>query len=148
MTNFRTKYSVGTNCFVIIFYYLDCTKCKFPDFSLTFPNIHFSLAFNKIPWLFPDFCQVWNFPDFSLTAGHPVFDTLDLHTLWVRESKQTGKQWCTWHYLPLVSFISVDFSHCMKNFLDHDLTTSQNGSKKNVFYIAIPGSNLAKSQII
>ena len=50
-------------------YYLDCTKCKFPDFSLTFPNIHF------FPWpstKFPDFCQVWNFPDFSLTAGHPV----------------------------------------------------------------------------
>ena len=54
--------------FLIIFYYLDCTKCKFPDFSLTFPNIHF------FPWpstKFPDFCQVWNFPDFSLTAWHP-----------------------------------------------------------------------------
>ena len=36
-----------------------------------FPILIFSLTFNKIPWLFPDFCQVWNFPDFSLTAGHP-----------------------------------------------------------------------------
>ena len=51
--------------FLIIFYYLDCTKCKFPDFS--------QYAF--FPWpstKFPDFCQVWNFPDFSLTAGHPA----------------------------------------------------------------------------
>ena len=55
--------------FLIIFYYLDCTKCKFPDFS---QYSFFSLTFNKIPWLFPDFCQVWNFPDFSLTTGHPV----------------------------------------------------------------------------
>ena len=37
-----------------------------------FPILIFSLTFNKIPWLFSDFCQVWNFPDFSLTAGHPV----------------------------------------------------------------------------
>ena len=37
-----------------------------------FPILFFSLTFNKIPWLFPDFCQVWNFPDFSLTAAHPV----------------------------------------------------------------------------
>ena len=73
VTTFRTNTLEGQTVlwFLIIFYYLDCTKCKFPDFSLTFPNIHFSLTFNKIPWLFPDFCQVWNFPDFSLTAGHP-----------------------------------------------------------------------------
>ena len=55
--------------FFKFFYYLDCTKCKFPDFS---QYSFFSLTFNKIPWQFPDFCQVWNFPDFSLTAGHPV----------------------------------------------------------------------------
>ena len=36
-----------------------------------FPIFIFSLTFNKIPWLFPDSCQVWKFPDFSLTAGHP-----------------------------------------------------------------------------
>ena len=40
-----------------------------------FPIFIFSLTFNKIPWLFPDFCKVWNFPDFSLTAGHPVYGT-------------------------------------------------------------------------
>ena len=60
--------------FLLFFYYLDYTKCKFPDFSLTFPNIHF------FPWpstKFPDFCQVWNFPDFSLTAGHPVNSFID-----------------------------------------------------------------------
>ena len=55
--------------FLIIFYSLCGTKCKFPDF---FQHSFFSLTFTKIPWLFPDFCQVWNFPDFSLTAGHPV----------------------------------------------------------------------------
>ena len=53
--------------FLIIFYYLDCTKCKW-----LFPIFIFSLTFKKIPRLFPDLCQVWNFPDFSLTAGHPV----------------------------------------------------------------------------
>ena len=49
--------------FFIIFYYLHCIKCKFPDFSLTFPNINFfpdlqqnSLTFAKsgisltFPW--------------------------------------------------------------------------------------------------
>ena len=41
-------------------------------FSDFFPIFIFSLTFNKIHWLFPDFCQVWNFPDFSLTAGYPV----------------------------------------------------------------------------
>ena len=40
--------------------------------SWFFPIFIFSLTFNKIPWLFPDFCQVWNFPDFCLTAGHPA----------------------------------------------------------------------------
>ena len=56
--------------FLIIFYSLCGTKCKFPDF---FQHSFFSLTFTKIPWLFPDFCQVWNFPDFSLTAGHPAW---------------------------------------------------------------------------
>ena len=37
-----------------------------------FPIFIFSLTFNKLPLLFPDFCEVWNFLDFSLTAGHPV----------------------------------------------------------------------------
>ena len=66
VTTFRTEYSGGTNCFVTFdyFQYLDCTKCKFPDFS----------QYSFFPWpstKFPDFCQVWNFPAFSLTAGHP-----------------------------------------------------------------------------
>ena len=39
----------------MIFYSLCGTKCKFPDFSLTFSNIHF------FPWPSP------KFPDFSLT---------------------------------------------------------------------------------
>ena len=46
--------------FFIIFYYLDCTKCKFPDFSLYSQYSFFSLTFNKIPWI----CKVWNFSDF------------------------------------------------------------------------------------
>ena len=62
--------SGGTNCFVIfiiIFYYLDCTKCEFPDFSLTFPNIHFfpDLQQNSLtfPWLLPSLEFPWLFPD-------------------------------------------------------------------------------------
>ena len=43
--------------FLIIFYYLDCTKCKFHDLSLTFPNINF------FPW------PSTKFPDFSLTLA-------------------------------------------------------------------------------
>ena len=46
-----------------------------------FPISIFSLTFNKIPWLFPDFCQVWNFPDFSLTAGHPATDFINFSLL-------------------------------------------------------------------
>ena len=59
VTTFRTEYSGGTNCFVI-FYYLDCTKCKFPDFS---QYSIFSLTFNKIPWLLPSLEFPWLFPD-------------------------------------------------------------------------------------
>ena len=52
---------------MILYYFhsLDCTKCKFPDFT----------QYYFFPWLsthVPDFCQVWNFPGFSLTTGHPV----------------------------------------------------------------------------
>ena len=50
--------------FFIIFYYLDCTKCKFPDFS---QYQFFSLTFNKIPWLIPWLLPrlefPWLFPD-------------------------------------------------------------------------------------
>ena len=53
--------------FLIIFYYLDCTKCKFPDLSLTFPNIHFfpDLQQNSLtfPWLLPSLEFPWLFPD-------------------------------------------------------------------------------------
>ena len=58
--------------FLIIFYYLDCTKCKFPDFSLTFPNIHF------FPWpstKFPDFSLTFPKSGISLTFPWPL-DTL------------------------------------------------------------------------
>ena len=63
--------------FLIIFHYLDCTKCKFPDFSLTFPNIHF------FPW------PSTNFPDFSLTTGHPdwwiqTWVTVRKRPIWVK----------------------------------------------------------------
>ena len=52
---------------MILYYFhsLDCTKCKFPDFT----------QYYFFPWLsthVPDFCQVWNFPGLSLTTGHPV----------------------------------------------------------------------------
>ena len=53
--------------FLIIFYYLDCTKCKVPDFSLTFPNIHFfpDLQQNSLtfPWLLPSLEFPWLFHD-------------------------------------------------------------------------------------
>ena len=53
--------------FFIIFYYLDCTTCKFPDFSLTFANIHFlpDLQQNSLnfPWLLPSLEFPWLFPD-------------------------------------------------------------------------------------
>ena len=53
--------------FFIIFYYLDCTKCKFPDFSLTFPNNHFFPDFQQnsltFPWLLPILEFPWLFPD-------------------------------------------------------------------------------------
>ena len=66
MTTFRTEYSRGTNSFVI-FYYLDCIKFKFPDFSLIFPNIHFftDLQQNSLtfPWLLPSLEFPWLFPD-------------------------------------------------------------------------------------
>ena len=78
MTTFRTEYSGETNClwFLIIFHYLDCTKCKFPDFSLTFPNIHF------FPWpstKFLDFSLTFAKSGISLTFPWPL-DTL--HTYW------------------------------------------------------------------
>ena len=60
--------------FLIIFYYLDCTKCKFPDFSLTFPNIHF------FPWpstKFPDFSLTFAKSGISLTFPWPL-DTLKM----------------------------------------------------------------------
>ena len=70
MTPFRTEYSGGTNCFLIFDYffnYLDCTKCKFPDFSLNFPNIHFFLDLQQnslaFPWLLPSLEFPWLFPD-------------------------------------------------------------------------------------
>ena len=72
VTTFRTEYSGGTNSetvmwFLIIFYYLDCTKCKFPDISLTFLNIHFfpDLQQNSLtfPWLLPSLEFPWLFPD-------------------------------------------------------------------------------------
>ena len=47
------------------------TRSKFPDFSLTFPNIfNFPWPITKFPDNSLTFCLVWNFPDFSLTAGH------------------------------------------------------------------------------
>ena len=58
--------------FLIIFYYLDCTKCKFPDFSLTFPKIHF------FPWpstKFPDFSLTFAKSGISLTFPWPL-DTM------------------------------------------------------------------------
>ena len=58
--------------FLIIFYYFDCTKCKFPDFSLTFPNINF------FPWpstKFPDFSLTFAKSGISLTFPWPL-DTL------------------------------------------------------------------------
>ena len=58
--------------FLINSYYLDCTKCKFPDFSLTFPNIHL------FPWpstKFPDFSLTFAKSGISLTFPWPL-DTL------------------------------------------------------------------------
>ena len=54
--------------------HLDAQNANSLTFPWLFPIFIFSLTFNKILWLFPDFCQVWNFPDFSLTAGHPEND--------------------------------------------------------------------------
>ena len=70
MTTFRTEYTGGTNCFVIFdyFYYLDCTKCKFPDFS----------QYSFFPWhstKFPDFSLTFAKSGISLTFPWPL-DTL------------------------------------------------------------------------
>ena len=54
--------------FFIIFYYLDCTKCKFPDFS----------QYSFFPWpstKFPDFSLTFAKSGISLTFPWPL-DTL------------------------------------------------------------------------
>ena len=60
--------------FLIIFYYLDCIKCKFPDFSLTFPNSHF---FSYPSTKFPEFSLTFAKSGISLTFPWPL-DTLVL----------------------------------------------------------------------
>ena len=59
--------------FFIIFYYLDCTKCKFPDFFLTFAKSGISLTFPRpldtlvwhnivyLPEFFVDTVQLQNY---------------------------------------------------------------------------------------
>ena len=75
MTTFRTEYSGETNCFVIFdyFYYLDCTKCKFTDFSLSFPNFHFFPDLQKNSLTFPK-------SGISLTFPWPLDTLWDVDT--------------------------------------------------------------------
>ena len=53
--------------FFKFFYYLDCTKCKFPDFPWLFPIFIFfpDLQQNPLtfPWLLPSLEFPWLFPD-------------------------------------------------------------------------------------
>ena len=67
-----------------IFYYLDCTKCKFPDFSLTFPNIHFPWPSTKSP----DFSLTFAKSGISLPFPWPL-DTLDTCDEWGKKRFQT-----------------------------------------------------------
>ena len=91
MTTFRTEYSGGTNClwFLIIFYYLDCTNCKFPEFS---PYSFFSLTFNEIPWLFPSLEFPWLFPDRWTPCYNLEITVTSLRGQWVSH----GTYMCEW----------------------------------------------------
>ena len=96
--------------FWLFFYYLDCTKCKFLDFSLTFPNIHFfpDLQQNSLtfPWLLPSLEFPWLFPD----------------------------RWTPWKTLtprspgiPLTNVLQCGkHSHAMASYLMYDMMTSSN----------------------
>ena len=84
--------------FLIIFHYLDCTKCKFPDFSLTFPNIHFfpDLQQNSLTflWLLPSLEFPWLFPD----------------------------RWTPWRSLDLIFISNWDFNFWRRVFLQWHIT--------------------------
>ena len=82
--------------FLLFFYYLDCTKCKFPDFSLTFPTIHY------FPWpstKLPDFSLTFAKSGISLTFPWPL-DTLSYVRNLRYEAKEYGKSmrrfWIFW----------------------------------------------------
>ena len=90
--------------FLIIFYYLDCTKCKFPDFS----------QYSFFPW------PSTKFPDFSLTFAK---SGISLTFPWPLDTLKTDPQYwrikCHWHIITVPLLLTHMLVHTCRSCLLH-----------------------------